>query len=108
MTFRFARSLVVALILLGIAGGASGINVAAPYVNADYMWARGYTGSGAEIGVIDLYLADGNHPAIDGNYLGYVKFTWVRTPRPSLAPRQARTPRTRAWLRRRAGGRARR
>ena len=59
-----------AVALLGLIGQAWALDVAVPYVKADYMWAQGYSGDGVEIGVIDLYLADAGHPAIDGNYLG--------------------------------------
>ena len=54
---------------------AMALNVATPYVSADFMWGQGYTGSNVEIGIIDLYLADGTHPAISGNYLGGEKFS---------------------------------
>ena len=62
-------------------GPAAALDVAVPFVEADFMWAQGYTGSGVEIGVIDLYLADQTHPALSGNYLGSEKFVngagWV-------------------------------
>ena len=65
----------VCLCLLAAVAPARALDVAVPYVQAGYLWAQGYSGSGLEIGVIDLYLADSNHPAINGNYRGYVKFS---------------------------------
>ncbi len=50
---------------------APALDVAVPYVQADFMWDQGYSGDGVEIGIIDLFLADGSHPALAGNYLGY-------------------------------------
>ncbi len=47
------------------------LDVAVPYVKADFMWAQSYLGDGVEIGIIDLFRADKNHPAISGNYLGF-------------------------------------
>ena len=60
--------------LLILAAPAGALDVATPYVQADFMWNQGYTGVGVEIGIIDLFLADNNHPAIAGNYLGSEKF----------------------------------
>ncbi len=53
---------------------AFGLDVAGPYVGADYLWAQGSTGSGVEIGVIDGFLADADHPALVGNFAGSVNF----------------------------------
>jgi len=64
----------VCLVLLVTASTAVGLDLAVPCVHADYLWAQGYLGSGVEIGVVDLFVADMNHPSIDGNYLGYVNF----------------------------------
>ena len=64
---------VCAVCLFVLAGRAGALEVAVPYVKADFMWAQGYSGDGVEIGIIDLFLADGNHPALAGNYLGYEK-----------------------------------
>ena len=44
--------------LLTLVSPAPALNVAVPYVKADFMWAQGYTGSSAEIGIIDLHQAD--------------------------------------------------
>ena len=46
------------------------LDVATPFVEADYFWAQGYTGVGVEIAIIDLFLADSSHPAIAANHLG--------------------------------------
>ncbi len=43
-------------------------------VNAEFLWQQGYTGSGVEIGVIDLHQADPSHPALNGNFLGSQNF----------------------------------
>ena len=59
---------------------ACALDVAVPWVHGDYLQGKGYSGSGVEIGVIDAYLADGSHPAISGNYLGFEKVV----PGPSL------------------------
>ncbi len=64
----------VCICLLLAAGPAAGLDVAVPYVQADYLWARGYTGAGVEVGVLDLFVADNNHPAISGSYLGEINF----------------------------------
>lgn len=50
------------------------LDAAVDAVHADFLWQQGYTGAGIEIGVIDLFLADSSHPAIDGNFLGSQKF----------------------------------
>ena len=50
------------------------LEAAVDAVHADFLWQQGYTGSGTEIGVIDLFLADSSHPAISGNFLGSQKF----------------------------------
>ena len=50
------------------------LEAAVDAVHADFLWQQGYTGTGVEIGVIDLFLADSSHPAIDGNFLGSQKF----------------------------------
>lgn len=59
---------------VALASSALALNLAVPYVGADYIWNQGYTGSGVEIGIIDIHMGDGNHPAISGNYLGSEKF----------------------------------
>ena len=43
-------------------------------VNAEFVWQQGYTGSGVEIGVIDVHQADLGHPALSGSYLGGLNF----------------------------------
>jgi hypothetical protein len=43
-------------------------------VHAEYLWQQGITGTGVEIGVLDLHLADSGHPALAGNYLGSQNF----------------------------------
>jgi hypothetical protein len=43
-------------------------------VNAEFLWQQGYDGSDVQIGVIDLFLADSSHAAIDGNFHGSQKF----------------------------------
>ena len=60
--------------VLLIAHSVTALDVAVPYVQADFMWAQGYTGQGIDIGVIDLFRADRNHPAISGNWLGFEQF----------------------------------
>ena len=52
------------------ANPAMALNLATPHVEADYFWSQGYTGVGVEIGIIDLFLADSSHPAIQANHLG--------------------------------------
>jgi len=65
----------LSLVVLALAvRPAWGLDVAVPYVRADFMWAQGYTGSGVEVGVIDAYLGDGTHSSISANYLGSEKF----------------------------------
>ena len=59
--------------LFGPVGPALALDVAVPYVKADFMWTQGYSGDGVEIGIVDLFRADKNHPAISGNYLGFEK-----------------------------------
>jgi hypothetical protein len=63
------------------ATGGFAVGAAVDTVHADFVWQQGYTGTGVEIGVIDLYLADSTHPAIDGNFLGSQKFvngaSWI-------------------------------
>ena len=62
------------LCLASIASQSYGLDDAVDAVNAEFFWQQGYTGSGVEIGVIDLHLGDSTHPAIDGNYLGSQNF----------------------------------
>ena len=62
------------VLLCAMAIRAAALNVAVPYIEAEFMWDRGYSGSGVEIGIIDLFLADDRHPAIDGNFLGSQQF----------------------------------
>ena len=62
------------LLLLCTAGPARALDVAVPFVEADVLWSLGYTGSGVEIGVLDIFLADSTHPAISGNFIDSVKF----------------------------------
>ena len=50
------------------------LDVAVPFVEADFLWAKGYTGAGVEIGVLDVFEADGSHPALSGNFLGAINF----------------------------------
>jgi hypothetical protein len=50
------------------------LGAAVDTIRADFMWQQGYTGTGVEIGVIDLFLADSSHPAISENFLGSQKF----------------------------------
>ncbi len=75
-TWLFAVAL-----LLAAAGPVRALNVAVPYVRADFMWAQGFDGSGVEVGVIDLFQADSSHPAISPNHLGSENFVkgagWV-------------------------------
>ncbi len=59
--------------LFGPVSPALALDVAVPYVKADFMWTQGYSGDGVEIGIIDLFRADKDHPAISGNYLGFEK-----------------------------------
>ncbi len=68
------------VVFLTLVSPAPALDVAVPYVKADFMWAQGYTGSSAKIGVIDLFVADGNHLALAGNYLGYEKMTKGKGP----------------------------
>lgn len=59
---------------LGLSAPAWGLDVAVPYVGGDFLRGLGYTGTGLEIGVIDLATADSTHPAIHGNYRGSLNF----------------------------------
>ena len=68
------RSIGVLIAFWVLSGPAMALDVAVPYVGADYIWSQGYTGAGVEIGIIDLFVADSNHPAIDGNFLGNQNF----------------------------------
>ncbi len=65
------------------------LDVAVDAIHADFMWQQGYTGGGVEIGVIDLFMAQSSHPAIDGNFLGSQKFvngqSWVDNHATSVA-----------------------
>ncbi len=63
------------LVPLLAAAPAAALDLAVPQVEAGYVWDRGYTGIGVEIGVLDLFMAENTHPAISGNYLGGVNFT---------------------------------
>lgn len=64
----------IGLLLAAVPAGA--LDVAVPYVHADYLHAQGYSGAGTdlEIGVLDLFLGDSTHPAISGNHAGDVQF----------------------------------
>ena len=72
---RLAGTWAACVLLLCAAGPAMGLDVAVPFVRADFMWAQGYTGTQADIGVLDLFTADSSHPAISGNFLGSVKLS---------------------------------
>ncbi len=71
---RRAGAWTLCVLLALVTGSAEALNLAVPYVGADSMWALGYTGAGVEVGVIDGYLADPNHPSLAAGYLGYEKF----------------------------------
>ena len=60
--------------LLLLAAPAWALDLAVPCVHADSLWASGYSGAGVEVGVIDLFLADGTHPAISAGYRGAENF----------------------------------
>ena len=75
MTVRPAIALGVILVALLGDGKAWALNGAVPFAQADYMWAQGYTGSGVEVAVIDLFQGDSSHPAIAGSFLGGEKFS---------------------------------
>ena len=60
--------------LLLAAAPACALDLAVPYVQADFLWTQGYSGTGLEIGVVDLFGADGTHPALTGNHCGNVNF----------------------------------
>ncbi|HUU23101.1 MAG TPA: S8 family serine peptidase [Phycisphaerae bacterium] len=62
---------VVAIVL---SAQASGLDLAADAVDAGYLWGLGITGSGVEVAVVDVFAADGTHPAISGNFLGAFNF----------------------------------
>ena len=64
---------ICAVFLFALASPAPALDVAVPYVKADFMWAQGYLGDGVEIGIIDLFRGNKDHPAISGNYLGFEK-----------------------------------
>ena len=68
---RFVGFVIASLVLTG---PVSALDLAVPHVSADYVWAQGYTGTAVEIGIIDLFVADSNHPAINGNFLGSQNF----------------------------------
>ena len=70
---RVFCSLLVGWLLLSIPTSLA-LDKAIQAVNADFMWSQGYTGSGVEIGILDLHLADSSHPAISGNYLDSQNF----------------------------------
>ena len=72
--FIVKRFRAVCICLLLAAAPAAGLDVAVPYVQADYLWAQGYTGTGLEVGVLDLFVADNSHPAISGSYVGEINF----------------------------------
>jgi len=46
------------------------LGVAIDEINADFLWQQGYTGTGVEIGILDIHQADSGHPALNGNFLG--------------------------------------
>ena len=56
------------------ATAARGLDLATAQVEADALWNAGYTGSGVEIGVLDLFAADATHSALNSNYRGTVNF----------------------------------
>ena len=68
------RLLAAWLSVLLWAGTAGALDLAGPTVGADVLHGRGYDGGGVEVGVVDLFQADGTHPALSGNYLGGLKF----------------------------------
>ena len=68
------RLLAAWLSVLLWAGPAGALDLAGPTVGADVLHGRGYDGGGVEVGVIDLFHADGTHPALSGNYLGGLNF----------------------------------
>jgi len=59
---------------LVLTGAARALDVAVPHVQADFLWAKGYTGVGVEIGVLDVLTADSSHAAISGNFVGGINF----------------------------------
>ncbi len=74
MTKTSLRSIGVFIVLWVLSGPAMALDVAVPHVGADFIWSQGYTGAGVEVGIIDLFVADSSHPAIDGNFLGTHNF----------------------------------
>ena len=61
--------------MLGIVGQQSyGLTPAVDAVKAEFLWQQGYTGSGVEIGVIDLHQSDSSHPSLSSNFLGGKNF----------------------------------
>jgi len=65
----------VCLMLLPASPCALALDVATPYVHPETFWSHGYTGTGIEVGVLDLQMAQYTHPALADGFRGAINFS---------------------------------